>query len=176
MQLLVRCATRGAFRIHTLPFFMSPLYAAFAVAGCICDLHFDVDFCVCVRMRILHFAFASMCCTCISHLRVAVAFCFCVCVLHLHFAFACCICILLLRLRVALAFRICVLHLHFAFAFACCVLHLHFALHVTLVSRVCVCLSFLLNIYSTARKRHTPQTSTLSSFFIGKKSLARGVS
>ena len=158
MQLLVRCATHWAFRIHTLPFFTSPLYAAFAVAGCICNLHVDVDFCVCVRMYILHFAFASACCICISHLRVASAF---------AFAFALCD---------AFAFRVCVLHLHCRLGTS--------RLRVTLSSRVRAFVRFTLacrsfrrgQFYSAARKSHTTQTSTRLSFFTSKeKSCAQRV-
>jgi hypothetical protein len=76
-----RYVTRAAVRalcdaLHfalALHVFTSPLYAAFAFAGCVCDLHVDVGFCVCVCMSILHAAFASTCCNCISHLRVAFA-------------------------------------------------------------------------------------------------------
>jgi hypothetical protein len=111
---------------HSHPaLFTSPLSAAFAVADCICNLHVDVDFCVCVRMCISHFAFASTCCPRLTHLRVAFAFCFCVCMVHLHFAFAFACCVL--HLYVAFAFACCMLHLHFAFAFCICVCVLHVA-------------------------------------------------
>ena len=146
VQLLVRCATHWAFRIHTLPFFTSPQFACEHCVG------------------ILRVAFAS--------LPPHVAFAFCrlrvhACALRSHV----CSCVMRVACRVCLfsfARSADVPHSHVAFALRTCALRL---------CSMSACRSFRrVQFYSAARKSHTTQTSTRSSFFTSKeKSCAQRV-